>query len=421
MRARPALVVLGLIAVVAVTTTGVTLAAFSRTAQNAGSTFAAASEFSTCPNQTLTPSFMTGFEMGRRSAGGYNNITIFNPAIVDGSVERSGEYSMRLAPTSGTPQYAQWTNVAGGTTTQVVRFALRFTTLPTGDVGQLLHMNGGGGLQLRFTAATKKLAIATRANTSSAWTVTPAHTALTAGTWHVVEVRFRVAAPNHIADWRLDGAPQPSASVAAAGATTTQTTFGTGPTGTTDSYTAWYDDVVISHDSTHYPLGDGRIYGIWPDGVGASNDPSNVIKDHAGNPLGPAAWDLLNEVPMTGMTDFVQQTAVNTSAYAEFTFGDTTQTCIRAARAYWVTHSTATNGTNHVRVSVHDGTQTTVLLDGSSLANNVNPRDDSKTLTPQTTWTQSAVNGLRLRFGNSSNVSESPKIDSAMVEYEVPQ
>src|SRR5688572_14026630 len=100
-RARMALLV---VLVACAAGTGVALAAFSKTTANVGSTFSTASSFSSCPNTTLMPNYLTGFEMGRRAAQGATNIAILNPAIVDGTVARTGGYSARFAPTSGAPQ-----------------------------------------------------------------------------------------------------------------------------------------------------------------------------------------------------------------------------------------------------------------------------------------------------------------------------
>ena len=420
MRARGTFAVVVALAAVAATT-GATLAAFSAKTGSSGSTFATAASFSSCPNTTLTGGYVTGFESGRRAFSG-QSLAIFNPGTVDTAIKRTGGYSMKLAPAASTV-YAQWTN--GGNTTanaQVVRFALHLDTLPTGNVNQLFHLNSSGGLALRYAAATQKLELALKSTSAGTPVVVSSDNAVQAGRWYSIEVRLRVASPTHIADWRIDGSPQPSASVAGANASTNTATFGSGPT-TTDTFSAHYDDVVITADSSAYPLGDGRVYALRPNGMSTAAA-AGVIKDDDGTDVDASSWQRLDEVPMLPTTDFIQQTAVNLNAYAEIQLDDTAETCIRAAHGYYTTHSAAhqSNRTNHVKISVFDGSRESILLNGKQLGTTTSPRDGSATVAPATTWSKAAIDGLVVRFGYSENVdNEFPKLDGVVVEYEVPQ
>jgi hypothetical protein len=418
MRAWGLLVAVAVLAAVAVPVRG-SLAAFLTQTANEGSTFATAASFSTCPNTSMTAAYLTGLEFGRRPFKG-ESIAIVSPGTVDSAVKRSGGYSMKIAP-SGTSVYGMWTNAANtSTTVQVARFALYLDSLPAGDVNQLFGMSSAGGLALRYVAATQKLALAIKPSSAGTAVVATSDVAVQAQQWYVIEVRYRVASPTHIADWRIDGSPQPSASVPAAASTTNTTYFGTAQT-VPDTFAAHYDDIVISADSGAYPLGDGRVYGLLPNGV-STGAAAGVIKDDDGTDVDTTSWQRLDEVPMLPITDFIQQTVASTSAYVDISLQDTTQTCIRAAHGYYTTHSAASTKTNHVKISVLDGAAESILLNGSSLANSTSPRDGSAPVSPATTWSQGALNGLVVRFGQSTSVAnEVPKLDGVMVEYEVPQ
>jgi len=402
----------------AAATTGVTLAGFAATTGSPGNTFATAESFSSCQGTSITAAYLTGFEFGRRPFHS-RNMAIIAPANVDSTLKRSGNWSMKLAP-AGASQYAAWTNTLNTTaTSQVARFALHLDALPSADVNQLFGMSSAGGLSLRYTAASKKLSVAIKPTAAGTPVVATSDVVMEAGRWYSIEVRYRVAAPTHIADWRIDGSPQPSASVAAASSVTHTTTLGTGSS-FTDTYTAHYDDVVISADSTVYPLGDGQIYGLKPNGMGTSVGTAGVIKDNDGTELDSTSWARLDEVPMQSTTDYIEQTVANTSAYAEIALEDTTETCIRAAHGYFTTHSPASTKANHVKIAVVDGTHESILLNGSSLANSTAPRDDSAPVTPASAWSTAALNGLVVRFGYSSSVANgAPNLDGVMVEYEV--
>ncbi|MDQ5808552.1 MAG: hypothetical protein M3320_07750, partial [Actinomycetota bacterium] len=85
-------------------TTGGTLSAYSSNSANPGSSFATAATYSNpCPNTTIVPTYVTGWESGRKGAfadvfmgGG----TASNTAIQT-SVVRSGSYALRATPAGG--------------------------------------------------------------------------------------------------------------------------------------------------------------------------------------------------------------------------------------------------------------------------------------------------------------------------------
>ncbi len=418
-RARMAFLA-GLAVAAAAATIGGTLSAFSQTTDNTGSTFQAASSFFTCPNQSITAGYLTGMEMGRTAYNGTGLQAAAGNVTADGAVKRTGGYSLKVVA-SGSASYAGWTNTAATTSTsQVARFALYLDSLPGADVNQLFGMNSAGGLQLRYVASSQKLAIAIKPTSAGAYTVVAADTTVQAGTWYSIEIRYRVAAPNHIADWRINGSPQSSASVAAAASSTYTTYFGTAST-STDSYTAHYDDMIITPDSTVYPLGDGRVQALRPNAMGTSVGTANFRTD-GGGAIGALTWQRMVEVPMTSTTDYIEQFTVSSTSYVELAMQDTAETCIRAANGYFSFHNISTGGgSNNLKMSVFDGTRESVLRTGDLSANNLSSRDFSAAITPLTTWSQTALNGLVARYGYGAKVSPPIGVDAVLVEYEVPQ
>ncbi len=410
-----ALIVLALVA-------GSTWSAYSSTAQNTGASFATASSYATtCPTATMNGGYLTGMEMGRRPFHASSLKPMSATGSADAAIKRTGAYSLKLG-TNAAASYAQWsTPISPAPVAQVARFAFHLDSLPTANVNQLFGMNSSGGMQLRYIAATQKLAIALAPTTTSGLIVVEALDTVQAGVWYVIDVRLRVGGPNHIADWRINGTAQPSASVVGSASGTNVATFGTQ---SAETFSAHYDDIMLTFESADYPLGDGRVYAVYPDGMGTSVGATN-FRDDDGTAIDAASWARLDEVPMAPITDYIQQTTASTTSYVELTMQNTTETCIRGARGYFTSHSpvSVSNKTNHMKISAFSGAQESIIYEGNTLSSSTTQSiDRSANVTPATTWSQSALNAIVLRFGYSNSLANgNPLVDGAMVEYEVPQ
>jgi hypothetical protein len=394
-----------------------TLSAYSSAASNAGSTFATAASYSTCPNQTITGGYTTGFEHGRIGFSVGLVAQGVGSSTIDNAVARTGTYSLKTTAT-GAAAYALRRAPGTSPTTQIVRFALRLNTLPAANVTQLFGMDNLQGItvQLRYLSASQKLAIALTGTEGGSTTVVPATTTVTAGAWHVIEIRYANGTTTHTADWQIDEVAQTGASIAGTATAIARAFFGTE---TTDTFTANYDDVLIAVDGAAYPLGDGRVRALSPDGMGTSVGLAG-FKDDDGTAVDAASWQRLDEIPMTSAADFIQQTGGTSTDYVEVTFANTTETCIRATHGLVAVHSTSQQA-NVAKASMFDAAQETILIAGSTTANTTEVRDYGKPLTPASTWTQAAVNGLVGRAGYGGDLNPTPIFDAFLVEYEVPQ
>jgi hypothetical protein len=396
---------------------GSTFSAFSSASSNSGSTFATAASFDTCPNTTVSFGLTSGFESGRAAFSVDGLFPAGSGLSFDSTVKRTGGYSLRVAA-AGAAGYVSFWWPAPQPATAVVRFAIRLNSLPAGNVTQLFSTLAGGGAtaQLRYVAASQKLAIALTGATGGTPSVATANTTVSAGTWYVIEIRHAVGTTTHAVDWQLDGQSQPGTTVAGGATVTTQNMFGTN---TSDTFTAHYDDILISDNGTEYPQGDGRVFPLSPNAMGAHSNAA-AFQDDDGSALDATSWQRLDEIPTNSITDWIQFVTGGASNYAEILFGDTTETCIRAVQATMATHSASTSQQNGARTSVFDGSTETLLKAGTT-ANAVGSRDYSKLVTPASSWSQAAVNGLVGRFGFAADVSPTPMLDGLLLEYEVPQ
>jgi hypothetical protein len=378
-----------------------------------------ASAAQACPTTALAPEALTGFEHARKGYSNDNFVPSGTGVSIDTAAARSGGASLRVAA-AGVPgnEWRLWQTQM--TRTGSTRVAVRLDSLPAADVTQLLALDTAyhaprSAARVGYDAATGRLKLTLQSASGNATTVLAAQNAV-AGAWHVIELAYDVSSATHAAKWRIDGVEQDAASVAAAGAEHLyRIELGTN---TSDRFVANYDDVIMTTSASNYPLGDGAVHVLKPNGMGKSAGAAN-LRDDDGTAIDALSWTRLDEIPALSTTDFVQQVKASATSYAEIAFEDTAATCIRAVRAYYTTHSVATNNASHAKLSVFDGAREMVVDNGDWAANVAVSRDYSTSLMPASGWSQSAVNGLVARFGYSLDVKPVPVLDGVLLEYEV--
>jgi hypothetical protein len=361
---------------------------------------------------------MTGFESGAAPLSGWDSNNGSAMQSADSSVVRSGNYSFKLAKAGTGSGYIR--RNYSGQTVVVARFALRFASLPTADVSQLVQVApiGGYNLYFGFDQATSKLEMVLGSSGQSALSAN----AVSADMWYRVEFRFNVGVTPRAIEWKINGTSQTT--VSAANATSTLDKFYLGSGVTADVFTAYYDDVLLSTTSGDYPLGDGRIRALTPDAVSAVNDPagSKVQDDASANVTvaTPGAASRMDETPMTATSDFIKHIGTNAASYAELSFANTARNaCINAVSTVVAQHgSNATGGIGATYV-YDGGTQRTVAasatISGTSIAYKM------AAIAPATgTWNATKLNALVARVGYSSNATGTnyPAWDALLLEYD---
>jgi hypothetical protein len=397
---------------------------------NATNTFATAATFATpCPTSMPSTVFMTGFEAGKSgNAGGamFTSATNGTSGLdgVDTATKRTGGYSMRLSP-NGAMAFRSRTSPAG-VRSFVQRFAIRLNALPAADVKELTKSTALNStlLRLGYKASTQRFTLSFGSTTAiDAATLVESSVTVTAGTWYVIDMRHEASNNPNAAHWRIDGVPQASTSKAVAAADMSTLSWGSNwPNSPMDSYTVNFDDMLYSHTSADYPIGDGRVHALKPNASGTHNAAGVMQMDATTTVVDTTAWNRLDDVPLEGLTDYVKQTAVSTTAYAEVGFEDTTQTCIRAVRGYMTydpqNGAAANNGTTLIR----EGTTDRTVYAGAMTASGTAGRTEAAMIAPTAMpWTQTTLNGAVARIGYSNDATPNPRWTALMLEYDVPQ
>lgn len=402
-RIRPWLLLVATAALVA-TATGITYSAFNSTTSNPSSSFDAASTF--C-NRTSAV-WLTGFEHGAVSTSGGGVFTTLTGApTADNAMFRSGTYSLRIADASGASTINGLRTFTGASVV-VARFAIRLNTLP-GVSSNLVYVDSGTDLVFGYDQPSQKFLL----NLGTA-TATSAST-VSAGTWYVIDLRYDLRAATNLGDWRVDGVAQTQVTRAATASTATG--FGLGATTNASVYTANFDDVLVASQARAYPIGDGKVVRLVPNGVGTHNTPGD-FRDDDNSAIDANSWQRIDEVPTTSITDYVLQLNNNATGYLEFAFGDTTETCIREISAV-VGHHKASNGANNGKGSIFAGSTESIVVSGDFGGTSI--QYGSAIVTPAAAaWTQAAVNALSARFGYSTDANPDPYLDALVLELAVP-
>ena len=389
-------VVTGLVA----TAAGITYSAFNSTTSNPSNSFSAATSF--CTRSSAV--WLTGFESGAVSiAGGGIFTTMTGAPTADAATFRNGAYSLRIADGSGASTInARKTFTATGIV--VARFAVRLAALPGVD-STLAYVDSGTDLVFGYDTSSQTFTLTVGASTAQS------ASAVSAGTWYVIDLRYDLRSSPHLGDWRIDGVDQ--GQVTRAAAATTANAFAFGATANPSLYTANFDDLFVADQATAYPIGDGRVVPLLLNGVGTHNTPGN-FRDNDGTAIDAGSWQRLDEVPMTVTTDYVRQQTNGGTTYLEFTFANTAETCIRDLSAVLAYHS-ATNTANNGKTSVFDGGSESIVLSGDM--SNTAIQYGSTIATPATApWNQSAVDGLLARVGFSTDTNPNPYWDAILLE-----
>jgi hypothetical protein len=358
--------------------------------------------------------FLTGLEQGVASSAAPGVFTAVTGAGVsaDAAGPRHGAYSLRVAPANAAAHATA--ALSGSGDTAVVRFAVRLASLPGTSVN-LFSVGPGDGAAVStagflYDAASGRFAVRWGAGGS----IVTGTVAPTAGTWYVIDLRATTASP-HVLEWRIDGADQPAASTSQVAQTITSIDFGTEVTNVT--YTANFDDVIVSRTPTDYPIGNGKVLSLAPDGMGTHSGPNRFRHDDNSN-INAGSWMRVDDVPADSASDYVKQTTGDPRRYLEFNFADTAESCINAVGARLVYHAAAAGPNDGSTYIYSGGTQTVVHSGDMGLA--TLGYANAVVSSGSSAWTPALLNALVARVGFSGDVNPNPYWDALLLEYDVP-
>lgn len=358
----------------------------------------------------LEATWLTGFEHGTIQTP--NLFSANFGGVATTTQARTGTYSLQVAKTSGGSVY---TAKNGFTPTTALAFAVRLASLPTGDVTSLAALNTSTTpLYLGYQAATGKLTLRWGANAP-----VTGSTAITAGTWSVIELMADVSSNPNTAAWRINEIDQTEVSAAVAAQTVTDFRFGSAIA--TDVFTAHYDDIVHATSRADHPVGPLRVRPGRPNGTGTHAFPER-FQHEDGSAISASTPLRLDDDPMTGILDGVKEVTVSSSAvpaYLELTVPDIATTCVRGVQAVVAQHKAASAPNDSTTSVSRAGSEQVVATGDSGDVGVITHR--TVVITPRTVpWTAQRFNELVFRIGYATDVNPTPFWDALLLEYASP-
>ncbi len=306
-------------------------------------------------------------------------------------------------------------NHAAGKRVLVESFYYLHTGAPaaTDGIWQAVNASGNATIQALTGGTLRAQAGGTTGTASSA---------LTNNQWYRIDVRATVSGGVTTVDWYIDGVLQSPASVSQTDADFTATRLGVN---TATTHTVHAMDHAGSYTSADFPLGAFRskLYDVSAP-VGANHvlgsgsfQKTGAVAITSGDTNSNAE---LTEKPFS-LTQYVAQTAIDTAAWLEYPVADTSEqtppSLVRVGSAW--AGSAANAYTFELRA--YDGTSESSDLTSPSNAAKTGtttriPVPANLLTAPSgAAWTVSLFNGLRLRFGRSSDATPNPRLGAVAV------
>lgn len=365
-----------------------------------------------------TPTFCCGAECGASFSGsGTHWQNTPTGGSFDTGTVRSGLRSLRLNLSGAAGAFNGNSAIAGaGTTDWVVRFYVRFATLPSATSAVVATENSYG---VYFKASDSSLYVG-----SSTIVLGLTGVAITSGQWYRVDLKMTATT----LDAQVDGVAV--GQLVGVYAVSQRIDVGSVATATTrDQFT---DDIITSNTLADYPIGAGYILSYIPnaDGthnVAGANDFERTLTGTDITNSTTDAYTLIDERPLpTTAVDFINGVAPpNSTDYVEWQYEDSVESeAPRTVEAIIIHHDAGGAGTNNFTVTLRESAGATsgdIWTGTTNVGGTITPKRAHFATVPGTSdaWTTTTFNNLRSRF-LVSDASPDPYIDAAMLEVDFP-
>lgn len=311
------------------------------------------------------------------------------------------------------------------------RFYIYFATLPSANCALCAAASLGSGPLLYFKQSDSKLYAAV--GTASTPTLGSTGISITTGVWYRIDLDFNInTGGSDTCDIRVDGSAAGQAT--ATGTDSASTVFYIGALTGTPTHDIFFDDLILSNTAADYPIGAGKVLSFVPAADGTHTfTTTHAILGTTGAPTTggnitsatTTAFGYVNARPVGGgvadATRLWNQATAASTEYAEVTIEQTTEVnAPRAVEVLCVAREASSTGCNSTFKVNDNGTENTVYAMTSPLGNSDEFRTKQYATMPAdgAAWTLARFNGLRLRFGYSSDATPDVYCRGWMVEAE---
>jgi hypothetical protein len=386
----------------------------------------------------MVPTFACGFECavpaGTANVGQHWFVAAGGGGSIQTATVRTSSNALRANPSSHTSLIT--TTTLGSSNIFVMRFYLRFATLPSADTLLATPLyTAAQYMGLGFKQSDSKLYAAhDTGNTAGAgpFTFGASGVAVTTGIWYRIDLSVDVHANPWTCDAQIDGTAVAQDTNAVAATTNAIVLLGSSAAVSMD---AFFDDFILSNTAVDYPIGAGHVNSYVPAGDGTHTATStHVVKGTlsaptAGGNVTTGTTDSFNWVngrPLLGgatdNTRLINQQTAASAEYAEHTIEqDAVETTAPRAVEVVGAHRQASTSACDSHFKVVDSGSETVVFDQTS-----NGVASDRFFTKQfatmpnggAAWTLARFKALRLRFGYSSDATPDVYCRGWMIEAE---
>lgn len=314
----------------------------------------------------MAPIFCCGGECGFASSIAPHWIVNSGTPTFDTTTKRNGDRSIRFNVSAS--QASLRTVPLASSTRHVIKFYIRFTTLPSADITFCCQGTSTSGPNVRFKQSDSKIyaAVGTTLGASGV--------SVTTGVWYRIDADFNInTGGSDLCDVKVDGTSCGQATATGLSAAETTVTFGVaGASVTADVY---IDDTEISVTGADYPLGSGYVnhFTVTADGTHSIPGANQFERGNTGTDITNAttdAYTLADNVPLPSSAEAADNIAAiapaNATDYVECLFGPapgisaptTGPRCVDVLVGY---HQSGTQSGN-IRVAINDNGTTNDVL-----------------------------------------------------------
>jgi len=310
---------------------------------------------------------------------------------------------------------------------QIFRFNMKWTDFPAADLSFIATKNGGFGNYLGLYYETSDSSVRTIKTDWLGGTVVAGASGvvISLDTEYLIDVDLEQDANPWTADAKVNGTSVAQVTSSEAAATPSDIYVGWVASG---QATLILDDMVVSQTTADYPIGAGEVYRRLPATPDGDHNVSgsNFLRNAAGAAIADSDTDvytLLDEVPLGGGSDFVNQAANASGEYVAINF-ENTPSGLGAPRGLDVIvarHEFGTgsgNSQHRLRDTVSAAEDTFLSFSGAGSTSLRYVRKCYATAPGGAAWTSAIFDGLVYRFGYSSDANPDQYSDGAMLEVE---
>lgn len=364
--------------------------------------------------------FICGFACGivyaSISASHWAGVTGTGASIIDNG---DGTGTLQIDTTGGAQlSYVQHTFNPSTHRTKVVRFYFTPLTTPAATTG-LFTFISNNGMRINYASTGKLQAQAALGTVQNSANVGTAGV-LTVGQKYRIDAKFDRSGATATVDWYIDGVAQTQATSVVAAADMTDLRIGFDVSTTAKCK---IDDLVVDTDGTVFPIGASYVKYFEPNANGSHSFTAGDFQDDTSTNLGTTettSWSKLDGRPPT-TTAHVKQVVIRSTGYLEYAFpvAPTTPKCVQVCASVHITGGTQANTQKTV---LYDGTTTVdayaLQITGAVVGTLRNIVGMVATPPSGGTWTKALFDVTRLRWGYSTDVTNTPALDGLSIEAE---